>query len=172
MHLYFLRHGRAVESSGWDGPEPERPLTPEGRSELRQVARGLRWIAPAPVAFYTSPYTRARETAELVAQALGAPVIRADELMPGADLDGLAAVLAHSSTTQPPDGLFVVGHEPDLSTLAGLLIGLHGPARIEMKKAACARVDIGLTNGSSGSLAGRGMLAWLLTAKQLARLGS
>lgn len=171
MHLYFLRHGRAVEAGEWGGPEPERPLTPEGRDELRRVARGLRWVAPAPVALYTSPYVRARETAELVALALGAPVIAADELKPGADLDELAAVLARASTPQPPDGLFVVGHEPNLSTLVGLLIGWHGPARIEMKKAACARVDIALTNGAPGSLAGRGTLAWLLTAKQLARLG-
>lgn len=171
MHLYFLRHGRAVESDEWNGVESARPLTDRGRAELRQVVRGLGWIGLAHATVYTSPYARARETAEILAGQLGFATTLAPELAPGADLDGLAAVLTSASGNGLPDDLVVVGHEPDLSTLVGLLIGWHGPARVELKKAACARVDIALTSVTPDTLAGHGTLAWLLTAKQLARLG-
>ena len=87
MQVYFLRHGRAVAANMWRGAEPERPLTDEGRDELRQLARGLKRIGVAPDAIYTSPFTRAKETAEIVGAALGVAVTPAVELAPGCDPD-------------------------------------------------------------------------------------
>jgi phosphohistidine phosphatase len=171
MQLYFLRHGRAFDPDMWRGDEPERPLMDEGRDELRRVARGLKWMGVMPDAIYTSPFTRAKETAEIVGAALGVGVTPAAELAPGCDLDRLTAMLATALTAGQPKSLLIVGHEPDLSTLVGMLIGRDGPARVEMKKASCARVDVSLTTGAALALAGCGTLAWLLRAKQLARIG-
>lgn len=170
MQLYFLRHGSAVASDRWRGAEAERPLTDAGRTEMRQVARGLKWLGVAPDAILTSPYTRTRETAEIAGAALGVAVTPAEALAPGCDLDRLAAALTAISTSGPPDSALLVGHEPDLSTLVGLLIGERGPARVEMKKASCARVDVTLTSISTQALAGHGTLEWLLRAKQIARI--
>lgn len=172
MQLYFLRHGRAVASDRWRGAEAERPLTDAGRAEMRQVARGLKWLGVAPDAILASPYIRARETAEIAGAALGVAVTPVEALAPGCDLDGLAAALTvAASGSGLPDSVLVVGHEPDLSTLVGLLIGEQGSARVEMKKASCARVEVAVTSISTQALAGRGTLEWLLRAKQIARIG-
>jgi phosphohistidine phosphatase len=171
MQLYIVRHGQAVESEAWAGAERDRPLSAEGRDEMRAAARGLRRLGIDVDAVYTSPLARARATADFVAAALDAPLHELDQLAPGATLDALAHVLAR----QPhANALLVVGHEPDLSDMIGQLIGPHGPAHVEMKKGACCRVNVPDTSTLSSAAApqGRGTLAWLLTAKQLARLGA
>ena len=172
MEIYVLRHGSAVESEEWRGAERQRPLTDAGRAEMRQVARGLKWLGLAPDVILSSPYTRARETADAVGTAVGVLVRPAAELAPGCDLNGLVAALAGISAPQPPKSVLVVGHEPDLSALIGALIGRQGAAGVEMKKASCARVDVALTAVSAQELAGRGTLIWLLRAKHLTRLGA
>jgi phosphohistidine phosphatase len=165
MQLYFVRHGKAVASEEWTGAERDRPLTADGRDEMRLVARGLRRLGVAPEVIYTSPLARAKETADLIGVALNAPVSERTELEPGARLEDVA-----TAVTARPDAsvLLFAGHEPDFSEMIGQLIGVLGPARVEMKKGACCRVD------ASGTppLDGRGTLIWLLTPKQLARLGA
>jgi phosphohistidine phosphatase SixA len=106
-----------------------------------------------------------------VGAALSVAVTPAAELAPGCNLDGLTTLLAAALAAGQPKSLLIVGHEPDLSTLVGELIGRDGPAQVEMKKASCARVDVSLTTGSALALAGRGILVWLLRAKQLALIG-
>jgi phosphohistidine phosphatase len=170
MQLYIVRHGQAVESEAWTGAERDRPLTAEGRDEMRAAARGLRRLGVDVDAVYTSPLGRARATADFMAAALDVSLHELDQLAPGASLDALAHVL---SSHPHASALLVVGHEPDLSTMIGQLIGPHGPAHVEMKKGACCRVNVPDTSASSSAaLQGRGTLAWLLTAKQLARLGA
>ncbi|MGH2515746.1 MAG: SixA phosphatase family protein, partial [Ktedonobacterales bacterium] len=114
---------------------------------------------------------RARETAELVGAALHASITLAPELTPGCELEGLAALLNTATGTGPLESVLLVGHEPDLSMLIGLLIGRNGPARVEMKKASCARVDVSGDADSPAALAEHGTLVWLLRAKHVIHLG-
>jgi len=174
MQLYVMRHGSAVDAEEWDGAEVARPLTEEGRAELQDVAQGLRWLDPKIDGVMTSPLTRARETAEPVALALGVPLRVDSALAPGCDLNTLAPVLFSGRSLQ---GLLLVGHEPDLSQLIGHLIAGHSLARVAMKKGACCRLDLSLLEKleqerDTRKLAGRATLRWLLTAPQLARLGT
>jgi len=170
MQLYFLRHGKAGDRDEWTGPDFERPLTAEGREEMRAVARGLRALDVRPDAVLSSPLVRAWQTAEIVAEELGLPsVTDAPTLAPGCDLDLLAAALQR---VRSAGAVMVVGHEPDFSTLIGLLIGgRKAPAEVELKKGACCRVDVSGSLDSGDALVGHGTLVWLLTSKQLARLG-
>jgi phosphohistidine phosphatase len=165
MQLYFVRHGKAVASEEWTGAEHDRPLTADGRDEMRQAARGLRRLGIAPEAIYTSPLARAKETAELIAATLDVPLSEQAELEPGARLEDVASLVA---ARPDASALLFAGHEPDFSEMIGQLIGVLGTAHVEMKKGACCRVD------ASGTppLEGQGTLIWLLTPKQLARLGA
>jgi phosphohistidine phosphatase len=174
MRLYVMRHGDSVNPSIWQGDEVERPLTEEGRAESQQAAEGLRWLDLKIETVVTSPLTRAHETAEPVAQALGAPLRVDDALAPGCSLRTLAPLLLSSRSMQ---GMLIVGHEPDLSELIGLLIAGHNLARVAMKKGACCRLDLPSLakleqERDVHKLAGRATLRWLLTAPQLARLGT
>jgi phosphohistidine phosphatase len=169
MQLYFLRHGKAGDRDEWTGPDFDRPLTAEGRDEMRAVARGLRALDVRPEVVLSSPLVRAWQTAELAAEALDVSVTDAPTLAPGCDLDLLAAALLR---VRSAGSVMVVGHEPDFSTLIGLLIGgRKAPAEVELKKGACCRVDVTGSLDSGDALVGHGTLAWLLTPKQLARLG-
>lgn len=167
MDLYFLRHGKA----GNPLPDPEadmrRPLTDEGRAELRAAARGLRWLGIKPDTIYSSPLTRARETAAIIADALGRDVIETPLLAPGCDVDDIVPLLRQHNDD---DAIFLVGHEPSLSEMIGQLISGADRAHVAMKKGACCSVDLATGALRQPKLAGEGTLNWLLTARHLGRL--
>jgi phosphohistidine phosphatase len=171
MRLYVLRHGKAGDRETWTGDDRERPLTDEGREEMRGVAQGLRWLDLGLETLITSPLVRARETADCVAEAIHPPqYVNSDLLSPGCDLRALGKLLAQYSGSQQ---VMIVGHEPDLSSIIGELIGSNGLARVQLKKAACCCLKLdGIASGSSGAkLAGKGTLVWHLPAEVLVRLG-
>jgi phosphohistidine phosphatase len=193
MRLYFLRHGEAGSREEWTGPDEERPLTKGGKAEMRDVARGMRWLGLGVELVLSSPLVRAEQTAAIAADALGQTVTLAPGLASGCTLVALAETLAahlpapsapdaadtatHEESAAPvfPRGVLLVGHEPDFSTLIGTLIGRKGNAAIALKKGALCRVDLDPTapgwRWDTAHLRASGTLAWLLTAKQMARLG-
>lgn len=151
--IYFLRHGKALSRGEWKDDDGLRPLTPEGEEELREEARALRGLGLAPDVIVTSPLVRARQTAAIVAKALGLQdrVVEDERLTPGFDLRALSRIAAdHPEAAQ----LLVVGHEPDFSATVAALIG---GGSVVMKKGGLARVDV-----TEGQLK-RGELVWLLT---------
>jgi phosphohistidine phosphatase len=159
MRLLFLRHGIA-EDAGPGRPDLARALTAEGRELMIAAAAGMRSLAVQPDAILTSPLVRARQTAEIVAEALGLQDrLREDDRLPGCELGDLQDIVAEHPNAEQ---LLLVGHQPDMSVLIGTLIG---NGRVRMGKGSLACVE-----GIAGS--GGGELRWLLTAPQLARLRS
>ena len=69
--LYLLRHGIAVDPVSSGMPDDARPLTEKGIKRMRQIAGGLRTLDLELEAIVSSPLVRAKETAEIVAVALG-----------------------------------------------------------------------------------------------------
>ena len=74
MELLVIRHGVAenredFEATGLD--DSLRPLTKEGRWKMERVAKGLRLLLPSLSLIATSPFTRARQTARIVADSDG-----------------------------------------------------------------------------------------------------
>ena len=123
MKLYLMRHGpaEAQAASGLDG---DRGLTASGRERVRAVAKSLVESGEAPSHIVTSPLVRAVQTAEVVAL-----VTRADgeastvevrrELSP----DGHALAWIPTLSAQGRKRVMLVGHEPDMSSLALALLG-------------------------------------------------
>ena len=150
--LHLLRHAHAGDPERWHGDDAERPLSEKGRRQSERLGRLLAAIDEAPDLFIASPKARARETAELVAAAVGAPVAVDPRLGGGVDLATLGEILAaHADADRP----CVVGHDPDFSELLGELLGLPP---VPMRKGAIARVDV----GGPSLIAGRGQLRYLL----------
>ena len=164
MKMFILRHGIAVEpgTPGYDR-DSERPLTPEGRRKTRQIARALAKLKVQPDAILTSPFVRAHQTAEIVATGLRLKkrLHLCEHLACGGDVKRLIAEI--NRRYAKADSVMLVGHEPDLSELASLLIsGKPDGASIELKKG-------GLCVMETDSLrAGRcATLQWLATPKVL-----
>jgi phosphohistidine phosphatase len=117
MPLYLVQHGKATTEE----ENPERPLTQEGVVDVRKVVEVASSLATIDVdRIVHSGKTRARQTAELWASAVGAPLEAADGLAPNDE----PSVWADRLTAEPARsvGLMLVGHMPHLSGLAGLLV--------------------------------------------------
>ena len=71
MNLYILRHGVATDPAAHEfAKDADRPLTPEGKRKLRQVAEAMEALELSFDLILSSPYLRARQTAEVIAAAL------------------------------------------------------------------------------------------------------
>lgn len=166
MNLYLLRHGiaGAAEPTESDG---ERPLTPKGIKRMRRAARGLRRLGISFDAILTSPLVRARQTADIVANALGleAQLEEIPELSPASSVDRLISSLTRF---QKREHVLLVGHNPLLPDAASVLIAgkKENSFQIDLKKGGLCRIEIeGLPPDTPGTL------HWFLTPKQLRRLG-
>ena len=152
MDLYLLRHGEA-EPRTTAVAEAARELTPKGREDVRRVIKLARGVKLAPDVILTSPYARARATAEIAAKVLGVAQIRESRsLLPNAKPE---AIWKELQTLDSSAQVLLVGHEPHLSNLLAFLIGVTAP--IEIKKGALLRVRV---NGAGD--VPEGQLKWLL----------
>lgn len=167
MLVVLLRHGIAQDRAEGHGPatDAERRLTPKGVRRTREAVRGLRALDVAPRVILSSPYVRARETAELTLQALGprgAAVVPTDALLPDAPPADLLRVLERLEV----ESVVAAGHAPHLDALLAHVLG--APAHVTtLKKAGAACLDLTPTPGPSP----RGRLLWLLEPRALRRLG-
>ena len=150
LQLYLLRHAAAGDPDAWEGDDSERPLSDKGRRQAEALARLLAGRGVTLDAIVSSPKLRARETAQIVADALRMTVAIDDRLADPLDLDDLAAVLGAMGSRR----VMVVGHDPDFSELCATL---SGAAYVPLKKGALARLDVSLPLQPAG-----GILRWLL----------
>jgi phosphohistidine phosphatase len=158
MELYFLRHGVAGSRSEWEGDDDERPLTEDGKARMATEAATIALIGLTPGPILTSPLVRARQTADILAEALAQPDnVKEDErLSPGFGPKELKDIL---DDYKKYSALILVGHEPDFSRVIGRLVG---KGRVVMKKGGLAYVDLPNPKNLKGSL------MWLIPPKILA----
>jgi phosphohistidine phosphatase len=159
--LYLLRHGIAVQRGASDVPDDERPLTPKGEKRMRQIGRGLRRLGLDFDKIATSPLPRARQTAEIVADALGL-----SDLLEDADAlraDRSPAAIRDWVVGRPESSLMLVGHNPSLSELVGLLVvGGHAPDLCVLKKGGLAALSARPEGGFQ--------IDWIATPRFIRRL--
>lgn len=163
MRLLVIRHGLAGDRDEFaftGRPDAERPLTKEGREKMREAAAGLARIAGGVDLVATSPLTRAVQTAEIVADAMGgmdltiidalAPEHAPDDLLPWLRSHDADATIA------------VVGHDPHLSFLVGWLLTGRHEGFVRIKKGAALLLDF-----EDPPAAGGATLLWALAPKHL-----
>jgi phosphohistidine phosphatase SixA len=132
--LFLLRHAHAGDPMKWAGDDDLRPLSDKGRRQAERLGRALNGSDEAPDVLVTSPRIRAEQTARIVAEALGVPVVVDRRLAGPLDGDVVAEVVAAAGGERP----CLVGHDPDVSEVLGELVGT---GTIPMRKGALARVD-------------------------------
>lgn len=129
MLLYLLRHANADTVAAHDD---DRPLSEKGIEQARKVAQFCAERGLAVPLILSSPLPRARETAQPVAEALGAELRverwLASGMHPEAALEELKA---HRNLP----GVMIVGHEPDFSQLIAHLLGLPSATQVHVRKA-------------------------------------
>ncbi|MBI5282035.1 MAG: phosphohistidine phosphatase SixA [Candidatus Solibacter usitatus] len=157
MEIYLLRHGIAEEGRA-GMRDPERALTEEGKRRLRATLKRASEADATPSLILTSPYVRARQTAEIALKCLaaGAVVLETGALTPGSDPEtAWDEIRLHRDHAQ----VLCSSHEPLCGLLAAFLLGAP-QARMDFKKGAMARIDV-----DSAGPHPRGVLKWMLAPK-------
>jgi phosphohistidine phosphatase len=165
MNLYILRHAIAAEKGEWKGSDADRPLTKEGVRKMKKSAKGMRRLGVMAEWVLTSPYRRAYETAMIAAKELklkkNLKVSRS--LAPDGDMKALVRHLARNFRTW--ESIILVGHEPYLGRLVGLLTTGNTEKGPMLEKGSLAKLQsYSLTYGQCAQL------EWLLTPKILKKL--
>ncbi|HEU0121576.1 MAG TPA: phosphohistidine phosphatase SixA [Bryobacteraceae bacterium] len=157
MHIYLLRHGIAEDARPGQA-DSARALTSEGIKRLREVLKRAKTATVAPTLIVTSPYVRARQTAELAAEVLGYQ----GELVPTPRLTPMSApaeTWTELRTLRGEESVLFVGHEPHMSAFTAYLLGAP-ELRVDFKKGAMVRIDLpGL------GVHPRGVLKWMMAPK-------
>lgn len=118
MRLYVMRHGPA-EDRAPTGRDFDRALTRPGQEVVRRAVRALHEArAAAPLRVISSPYRRARETAELLVAHFGGEPEIDDDLAADADvpLDLVQRLQAGAGDA------IIVGHQPIVEELVRVLV--------------------------------------------------
>ena len=161
MNIFILRHGIAVER-GTEGFEKdsERPLTTKGKRQLRKSAEAMKRMKLRFDLILSSPYERARDTAEIVADELKLKkrLRLSDTLKSESNPE---TMIEEISQLKPmPENLLLVGHEPYLTHLISRLVSANGDLAIDFKKGGLCKLEVEKLNGAAHA-----QLAWLLTPK-------
>jgi phosphohistidine phosphatase len=163
MNLYILRHGLAEELDPRRfAKDSDRPLTTKGERKMWKIAQAIEALGVSFDLILFSPYVRARQTAEIVADALGLRkrLEASETLTPAGSVKGLLASLKERG---PCEDVLLVGHEPYLSELISLLTSGKTDLPVVMKKGGLCKLSTNsLEHGRCASL------EWLLTPKQMA----
>lgn len=107
---------------------------------MQRAARGLRRILPPCELIATSPYARAVQTAEILAQELGAPDPSPRAwLQPGLSREALLEWLRGLASDA---GVAIVGHEPDLGETIAWLASGDSSHPVALKKGGACLLDL------------------------------
>lgn len=170
MQLLLVRHAIAMEREEFEPtglPDSERPLTAAGRVKMAEACRGLRREIESLALLASSPFLRARETADIIAAAYPS-VQRAETptLIPEEPPLAFARWLAAHESEGSDGVIAAVGHEPHLGDLAAWLIAGDATGALAFRKGGAALIEF-----DDAPLKGSGVLRWLMTPGQLRRLG-
>lgn len=154
--VYLIRHGIAAERGTYT-EDDQRPLVDKGIRKTEKVAQRLVELGLQFDGLLTSPLVRATQTAEILCRVGVATDYQVFQpLAPGGSL---SAWLAWLTTWLSPErqSVALVGHEPDLSQWAQLLVQGAADDRWVLKKAGI----IGINILAHTSPVGSSQLVWL-----------
>jgi phosphohistidine phosphatase len=160
--LYILRHAVAESREDWaPKSERERPLTGKGEKEMFRVAKGMKKLGLEFDLILSSPFVRARRTAEIAAEVfrLEKRLKFSEALTPEANpnrfIPQARRLLGRSRS------VMIVGHEPFLSELISLFVMGRGGMNLKFRKAGLCKLTLAAIKPAGGEL------EWLLTPGQL-----
>lgn len=155
MTLYLLRHAIA-ENHAATGRDSDRALTSEGIERLRYVLRTAEQAGVSPDLVLSSPYVRARQTAEQAHLALRCPqpILFSDALVPSA---APKTAWEEIRLYQHDEPLLVVSHDPLISCLLSFLLGVPQIVH-SFKKAGLVKLEISRSGARPAA-----EIQWILT---------
>ena len=158
--LIILRHATPA-ASGHDGTDHTRPLTMLGQREAHIQGRFLREAGIIPQQVEASSATRARETAEIIAEDLGL----SDRLFISDSLyNAPGEVLLNRLQALPPkiNTVLLVAHMPGVAELLNLLTVDSGEMAVAFQPGTLVSITIPAHTPWAELVYGSGTMEWCL----------
>ena len=132
---------------------------------MQRIARGMHSLGLSFDLVFSSPYLRARESAELVVREFGLKSSVRFTLLLEPLANSRQLVDQLKKRKGEAQSVLLVGHEPSMTSLISLLLSGEENLMITMKKGGLCKLRVGhLRKGKCASL------EWLLTPRQLSRI--
>jgi len=153
MKVYLVRHGEAVSS----GVDPQRPLSEQGRADIRKVASFIKSLGISVEHIWHSGKLRASQTAEILAESVSVEKDCSvhENLGPNDDFTIIADEIDAYNTN-----VMMVGHLPFLAYLTSLLLTGKDTANV-------VEFDAGSIACLDRNDPGRWHIEWMITPKLL-----
>lgn len=115
MRLYLVQHAKAEPKD----VDPQRPLTEEGRQDIKKVAAFIKPLYLCVDYLWHSGKTRAAQTAEVLAEAIETrkQMAAREGLAPNDDVEAVRDEIVSAQ-----QDIMLVGHLPFVGKLASLLL--------------------------------------------------
>ena len=164
-----MRHGYAGNRLPDPREDTKRELTVSGKKEVVEIAKSLKKLGVKFNVIFSSPFTRAFQTAQIIAEEykLTEQIEQSEELKPDGSKGSLYNKLSKLSIDSV---ILIVGHEPYLSGMINDIISNDNYNKnhnnnIILKKAGLSRIKITSTVPKF-----KGELRWLLTPRILKKI--
>ena len=156
MNLYLVRHGDAEKTQPGKRDE-DRRLLQKGWESIKIAADQWIFFIKKLDIICTSPYSRAVETAEIIAQSFKyeKEILKDNTLAPGS----LTKELITLNNSLGGEDIMIIGHQPDLSEHVSNLISSKG-ALVDFKKGTLVKISF---NGKAS--VSKGYLEYLIPSE-------
>jgi len=134
MKIIIARHGSAEDKSASD-QDADRNLVKEGREQAQLIGEVLAATLEKVDAIWTSPFARAKQTAEIAGKPLKLKPVLEENLAIGGDIEQLCWKMQREAMST----IMLVGHQPDLGRLAARLLGFV--SEVSLKKGGLCVVE-------------------------------
>ena len=114
MALYLIQHGRSLPKD----QDPDQGLSEEGTAETKRIASMAQDYSVSASQIRHSVKTRARQTAEIFAEALKPP----NNIQEITGIKPMDDVAAYSAKIDSEENVMLVGHLPFMERMASYLI--------------------------------------------------
>lgn len=171
MTLYLMRHAEAEPiSTGVAARDAARPLTEKGCRQAERMGLLLKKLDVKIDRTLSSPFVRARKTAELVLAAVHsqARIQLLDVLQPDAQADAMWKEISRVEG----DTILVVGHLPSIARLACSLLGNLADESLWFHKSSLAALHCASHEGRKQCFRMEWMISPAMTKRLASRHGS
>ncbi len=157
MKIYLMQHGANLSKD----EDPEESLSAEGEDQVSRAARAIQKMGLRFDMVVASPKKRSKQTAAIVARAVGFPVEGIVETERVKAMTPAEKTIDYLKQFEGMQAILIAGHLPSLAEVASSLLTEGSKATIQFERGGVGRIDVDLLPTHEGRL------RWYLTPDQL-----
>ncbi len=157
MEIYLMQHGPNLSKD----EDPEESLSPEGEAQVSKAAQAIRKMGLNFDVIIASPKKRSKQTAAIVAEAVGYSVEGIVETEQVKAMTPAEDTIQYLKQFQDKKSVLLAGHLPSLAEIASSLLTSGAKATIQFERGGIGRIDVDSLPTHEGKL------RWYLIPEQL-----